>query len=68
MKRAFYEIDCRRVLDLMAFIENRTGKCFHEVYPDLDVATREVLDGERHGSFVINTLARIADELEGESK
>lgn len=48
----------------MALVENKTRKCFHETYPELDSLCVRALNGETHASFVINSLAKIVDSLE----
>lgn len=63
MKRMFYEQDCRRILDLMDLIEDKTGRMFHEINPDLDAECVKALDGDIHASFVINQLTKLYDEV-----
>ena len=65
MNQYQYRIDCLRILELMALIENKTRRCFHDTHPELDSLCVRALDGETHASFVINSLAKIVDSLEG---
>lgn len=67
MKRAYFEIDSKRILELMNMIENHTGKMFHETYPELDAECVKALDSEIHASYLINKLAKLVDKLRGES-
>lgn len=59
-----YRIDCGRILELQAMIENRTGLMFHEYSQELDAECIKALDGEIPASFLINKLCKIVDELE----
>lgn len=63
MKQSFYEMDCARILELQGMIEDRTGKMFHELDPELDALCVKALDGETHASYVINQLAKLFDNL-----
>lgn len=59
-----YRIDCLRILELQAMIEDRTGLMFHEYSKELDDQCVKALDGEIHASYLINKLAKIVDSLE----
>lgn len=60
-----YRINCLRILELQAIVENITKRCFHEIDAELDELCVQALDGEIHASFVINRLAKLVDSLEG---
>lgn len=67
-KQFFYDDNCQQILRLMALLEDRHKKCFHEVYPDLDETCVKALDGEIHASFVINQLSKLVDESEADDE
>lgn len=52
-----------RIHTLMDRIETKTGKCFHEAYPEAFESYKLVADGKRKPSFLIETLNKIIDTL-----
>jgi len=60
------KMDREHILDLMADIENKngSGKCFHEIYPELDLECRKYFDGNYLSYCYLNSkLTKILDEV-----
>lgn len=56
-----FEVDKRRVLDLMNQVEDKTGKMFHEFDATLEARIWDAIDNKKKLTFFINVLARIID-------
>jgi hypothetical protein len=55
--------DLEQILKLMARIETHHGRCFHEVYPDLEESCQTALTEHKAIPFVLNELNKIIDEI-----
>lgn len=66
MNHDLNEINRQRILQLMGSIEDRTGKCFHEIDEDLEKHCINAIDGRAKASFVINQLTKMLDEIESQ--
>lgn len=55
------------ILRLMCQIEDihNNGKCFHEMYPELDAKACAAIDGKGNASFIINEMSKLVDKLQG---
>lgn len=56
-----FELDKKRVLDLMNQIENKTGKMFHEIDSKLESRIWDAIDNKKKLTFFINLLSRKVD-------
>lgn len=57
------DLNNKLILKYMAQVENKTGKCFHEIDADLEQRCIDALDGKIKASFVIAQLTKLIDEL-----